>query len=105
MTTEICPVYRNKPIQLHGGQRFSQYMWWTKSYPRVCSTCGGTRPEDVIRLVELGWEIQWADEMSGILVPPPRTMFPTHAVNLMHFTALQTEELLDLYPQRREDDA
>ncbi len=94
------------------GSGFTRWPWhWT---PRTCSFCGGVHPEDAIRLLREGWEVEatsksykrylqppgyakWCREMSGTIgigplplpkFPPP---VPPVKVYVAHFNADQCD--------------
>ncbi|TAL13933.1 hypothetical protein EPN95_04570 [Patescibacteria group bacterium] len=46
---------------------------WPEEFerPRTCSFCGGANPEDVVRLIEKGWEVQKTDKKYKFYLHPP----------------------------------
>lgn len=47
--------------------------WEWEWEPRVCSFCGGVHPEDVLKLVREGWEVDPSTKRYKIYLGPPGT--------------------------------
>jgi hypothetical protein len=95
---------------------------WPKEFepPRTCSFCGGVHPDDAIKLVEQGWEVEATGKFYKRYINPPGTKAardiyfktgvfpgreytdPTPPVKLytMHFTAEQIERFNTLLKAR-----
>lgn len=50
--------------------RFHSATWKWYWHPRTCSFCGSVHPEDAIRLIEEGWEVDVAKQYKFYLNPP-----------------------------------
>lgn len=49
-------------------------LWlWPGDVPRTCSYCGGIHPEDAIRLVTEGWEVEATGKSYKRYLNPPGT--------------------------------
>jgi hypothetical protein len=55
-------------------------LWlWPWGPPRTCSFCGGIHPEDAIRLVDEGWEVEGTGKSYKRYLEPPGTCARNHA--------------------------
>lgn len=94
MELETCPrrMFETGPWEkIEGMDSWSKERWakdgdhwdwhWT---PRVCSFCGGANPQDVIQLIDEGWEIATTTKPYKRYLQPPgfklfieeRTLYP-----------------------------
>jgi len=53
---------------MRGGERW-EWPW----QPRTCSYCGGAHPDDILRLLGEGWEVDVTDKSYKRYIQPPRT--------------------------------
>lgn len=53
--------------------RYDQWRRWPEGFdpPRTCSFCGGAHPDDVIALIERGWEVDGTDKAYKRYLEPP----------------------------------
>lgn len=66
---------------------------WKGTIPRTCSFCGGIHPEDAIRLVGDGWEVEKTDKSYKRYLEPPG--YRAHIQKMMdrlHLRMLKHEE-------------
>jgi len=58
-------------------ERFNWYQggdrWEWAWQPRTCSFCGGAHPDDILKLMREGWEIEGTDKGYKRYVEPPRS--------------------------------
>jgi hypothetical protein len=55
-------------------------LWhWSGEVPRTCSFCGGVHPEDAIRLVSDGWEVESTSKSYKRYLTPPGSALRHHA--------------------------
>lgn len=55
--------------KIHRGPNSDLWLWsWGP--PRTCNFCGSCHPDDVLKLLEEGWENEKAKEYKGYLNPP-----------------------------------
>lgn len=56
-------------------------LWlWPSDVPRTCSFCGGIHPEDAIRLLNEGWEVEATDKGYKRYLGPPGTRALNEAI-------------------------
>jgi hypothetical protein len=56
---------------VHRGPHNDLWLFAAFGPPRTCSFCGGCHPEDVLRLLEAGWELESTDKNYKRYLQPP----------------------------------
>ncbi len=63
---------KHKPGTFFRGPWNDRWLWsWGP--PRTCSYCGGIHPEDAIRVMQEGWEVEGTDKFYKKYINPPGT--------------------------------
>ena len=74
--TEMGPWQYQENLDFWNGMRYPALP--DGSRVRTCSFCGGAHPEDVIRLLEAGWEDERTDKPYKGYLHPPGTKLHDH---------------------------